>query len=484
MAVEIAKEFKPNIIIMDIKMPLMSGIEAARIIREQLPMCKITLLSGFTYFNYAKEAISIGISDFIVKPALDERVISVVQDMIKKLNKEHSITIKERESSEKIKQVMGYLERELVSSIAFKQIEGDYIEECFLTFGIKFSYGVGVIASLNCKIIETSLDKNFIIKKCMDAIRKQFKDNNIFMYFIHNNIYILRLYDTEVSISFLENELKNIYNCISIDMKKYIKIVAGSIIKDISNIYCSFNEARIVLHKKGNILLYKKRNESHNDCGYPLEKEDSLCENILTGDIELALANTEQIFDWINENCKEYSLFKARVYDLLVVLNRCVAKKINVDDTSKYAAELEEIYDFHEMKDYVINQIEIAIGKIVTIDRTEHKVWKDKILEYMNMNYMDNITLDEVAKIAGFSSYYLSKIFKNEFKVNYSQYLTNIRIQKAKELLRKGELSVKQISYMIGYSEPNYFARVFKKETGLSASEYQKKVFVKQNNAT
>ena len=87
---------------------------------------------------------------------------------------------------------------------------------------------------------------------------------------------------------------------------------------------------------------------------------------------------------------------------------------------------------------------------------------------------MNNITLEDMASQIGFSIYYFSKLFKQKFQLNFVDYLTKVRIGKAREMLEQGETSVKEVSSRVGYSEPNYFARGFRKKTGMPPSVYQK----------
>ena len=96
-------------------------------------------------------------------------------------------------------------------------------------------------------------------------------------------------------------------------------------------------------------------------------------------------------------------------------------------------------------------------------------------IEYMERNYQKDLSLEDVARFIQISPFYLSKIFKKEIGENFIDYLTGIRIQKAKEFLANPLLTIKDICYQVGYKDPNYFARVFKKTCGITPTEYQAK---------
>jgi two-component system response regulator YesN len=99
----------------------------------------------------------------------------------------------------------------------------------------------------------------------------------------------------------------------------------------------------------------------------------------------------------------------------------------------------------------------------------------DKACEYINKNYRQQISLDDLASMVGFSSFYFSKIFKIHKGINFIDYLTNVRISMGKELLKDNTISVKEISQLIGYNNADYFTRVFKRSEGLTPTEYRNK---------
>jgi two-component system response regulator YesN len=98
-----------------------------------------------------------------------------------------------------------------------------------------------------------------------------------------------------------------------------------------------------------------------------------------------------------------------------------------------------------------------------------------KAREYIEMNYADDLSLEGVAREVRVSPFYFSKLFKEECSEGFQDYLTRLRIEAAKKLLDDPERSVKEVSFDIGYQDPNYFSRLFKKETGLTPSEYRER---------
>ena len=128
------------------------------------------------------------------------------------------------------------------------------------------------------------------------------------------------------------------------------------------------------------------------------------------------------------------------------------------------------------LKTWYLDKIRTAAENINkgSVDHTHHLI--KKALEYIEENYSKDISLDDISKELNLSTYYFSKLFKEEKGENFVEYLTERRVEKAKELMKDPSRSIKEISSECGYSDPNYFSRIFKKNTGMTPTEYKDKV--------
>ena len=128
-----------------------------------------------------------------------------------------------------------------------------------------------------------------------------------------------------------------------------------------------------------------------------------------------------------------------------------------------------------ELQEWFLGKIKLACQNIGS-KRQERSTDTIKIAkEYIGDNFARDISLDDVSRVVNISPYYFSKLFKEATGENFIEYLTNIRIEKAKELLTGSDLSMKEICSMCGYQDPNYFSRTFKKNVGLTPTEYKEK---------
>ena len=129
--------------------------------------------------------------------------------------------------------------------------------------------------------------------------------------------------------------------------------------------------------------------------------------------------------------------------------------------------------DAAELKTVIQNICQNIVKTDIAVPDTK----KQKIIElakkYVNENFMKNLTLKQVADQIGISSSYLSELFSDYNNDNFVEYLTNVRIEKAKEILKDPIVKVYEVGYMVGYEDPAYFSRVFKKTTGVSPAKFQ-----------
>ena len=166
-AVQMAREFRPDIAFLDIKMPIMNGIEAGKEILEFLPDCYIIMLTGFTYFTYAKESVNIGAADFLVKPAADEDVVKALEKATREVESRIRKRIDDEENRKKVRRAEQYMEGELVSAIACNNADEELIQAQMEELGIQFHYGVGVVVRAQARGPENPHSTAKLCKRCI-----------------------------------------------------------------------------------------------------------------------------------------------------------------------------------------------------------------------------------------------------------------------------------------------------------------------------
>ena len=149
--------------------------------------------------------------------------------------------------------------------------------------------------------------------------------------------------------------------------------------------------------------------------------------------------------------------------DAYLNYNAYLNEVLQIDDAGAFEAWYKNRLTYLAMK--IKKTREITTSKIIS--HAKH---------YIEHNYNQDICLDALSRELGISPQYFSKLFKKEVGVNFIEYLTQLRLKKAKEIMKDGGKSIKEICYMVGYTDPNYFSRIFRKHTDLSPTEYIKGV--------
>jgi len=183
-------------------------------------------------------------------------------------------------------------------------------------------------------------------------------------------------------------------------------------------------------------------------------------------------------FDWMVKNyadCKED--IQIKVLEFVMSAEKEAFEHGNMRYGFRYRKDyLSQVVNCQtndELRSWLLEKIAIVCQFMRTSQDKEAKSLVAKAKQYIDCNFHKDISLDDVSKIVNISPYYFSKVFKDEAEENFIEYLTRKRMESAKTLLIKPELSIKEICVMIGYSDPNYFSRVFKKYEGITPSEYR-----------
>ncbi|HBR34223.1 MAG TPA: hypothetical protein DD734_06290 [Firmicutes bacterium] len=488
--VEIALAFKPDLLFLDIKMPGINGLQAAAQINRVLPECRIIIVTAFHYFNYAKEALSLGVVDYITKPAPPEAVVETVKRLIVELE---SASFKERlaaEREQQLQQITRYFEDDLLVLIAYGEIEAKEIEDYFAILNLQAQTFFAAVATIlypntpGASILEIEkrvLNKNVVgwVKEYMQKVGRQ-----AYIRSIGAEVFILLLaqenldeYQARLTGMRLFTELKE---ALWKEQQIALNIGIGGLCNETGQIGQAFSQAKYALRYEAapdSIISYGDIERDQQQVFYPYHREKRLYQSILQGDIHASQQLLEDLLTWLREHTSCLEAFQQKVYELLLILMREMA--IHTQEFCFNGEDLRQnIYagaNPEEISSFATGFLSQKITEINTLKTSRINALLMLAIDYIERNYQKDLSLEDVSSFIQISPFYLSKIFKKEVGVNFIDYLTKIRLQKAKEFLADPRLNIKDICYQVGYKDPNYFTRVFKKNTGLTPTEYQAK---------
>lgn len=471
-ALEIIKDKEPNIVITDLIMPEMDGIELAKIIKRDYPQIKVLVLSNVSEFEYVKGSFKYGVHDYLLKTeASPKSMLPILKNMVKEIDQ---VNLNEKQyDEEKI------IEDTIVNLILRKEINKDSLENLLRYFNLENYYLL--ISEIKQEDENYSAIKN-IKNEVRFKVNKDLDDYIKIVTFIKNNIVIVVNYDScrQVKvlkdIEYVSKELFENY-----DISPFI-LTEGKYIH--KNIYPSYEEG---LNLKNKLIYFNKylitKNDIRERCIKIKFDYDSFNSLISKLDFNECINMIKKYLYIIKENTymDEYDLRKFcqnLIYNALNSLENYDAELINI---SKKKIVVFKKIDTSKSFDEIINVIEDTFNYIdglsqSSLDSKNNSYIIKLVKDYVDKNYKNEISVSSISKDLNINYNYLSYCFKNETNENLSSYISKIRVEKAKVHLEDLKTPISDISEMVGFSEHNYFSKIFKKYTSFTPTEYRRMV--------
>ncbi len=486
-AIEKSLDLKPDIILMDIHIPGINGIEAIRQIKYSYQDAEFIIISAYEYFQYAKDAVNLGVYEYITKPINKNKLIHVITELSKVIYSKKETLKKEMVLMEKMNTIIPHLEGQFIHSLLFNTntiSDLSFYEEIF---GMRLGYGLAMVASVNEKEVNTKADNiNISLGKqrfyelftmqlrsiCPCLVGSPLLDRVVALIPMDKN---LDTYDQRNKAIYYANTLvEKISNNISVPFK--LGIGKAHNLEYFSK---SYKEASTAIKGNNNELVIHYEDIHLNIevlDQYPINKEKLFIDKMVGGDIKGVLELFEELFLWLTTtHSGDVNKIKTKLIELLILSQRAVSFNVvsdNIHD-NQFLNQLLQLTDPMELKLNYTNYLKNLLGNIEEIKNKNLNGLIKKAIDYIEENYHKNITLDDVAKEIRMSYHHFSKFFKDSTGKNFVDYITELRVEKAKAFLRDQDSNIKEICYEVGYTDPNYFSKIFKKETGMTPTEYR-----------
>ena len=484
-AIEKVRMQRPDIILTDIKMPGINGLEAVKEIKKIHNNIKFIVVSVYEYFEYAKQAVELGVLDYLTKPVNKARLVDTLERIARQLDEEKYKYDQELEAKEKIDRMVSISEHSFIYSLLLSQpvnyseykalfnIESDSGYICVLTFrGNKKGRGQE-------RLGDTVRNQNFYLFfkdslkfKCQCIVGPIMLDR-VIVYIAQS---IKDHYQQRVqTIAYLEDIIEKMEKAFDVSFKVGI----GKVHDDRDSIV-SYHEALRALNYVGEekIVHIDDIAPFIAEAGFEIYAEErKLIEGIEKGDVQLCISILTDIFNRYDNFFEKQSL-KSRIIEIMIVARRIALENgINNDKLIEDGDYFNRIFNCGTKQEFEQMCMERIRYIACKIDKSKGKtigIIVDKANKIITERFNQELTLDEISKELYVSPQYFSRLYKQEMGINFIEQLTLVRLQNAKRLMERGEYSIKEICYMSGYSDPNYFSRLFKKLEGVSPSAYHK----------
>ncbi|MHA6483347.1 response regulator transcription factor [Paenibacillus sp. strain BS8-2] len=474
---------KIDVLVSDIKMPNMSGLELARKALDRDPQLKILFMSGYEDFRYAKHAIELGAHGYILKPVDEEELNKALTDIQLRLDLQ-----REREQMEHtLKESLPLLRNEKLIS----WLEGGPLNETVKDLIARRTGGHAVPSGYELAILEAD-DVSLKVSKHAEEQRKHVIHSWIeqLMTYLQDDymIFVCRLEETKLCVVYSIHEDNNLAQRIVDLCRKLgpftVTIAVSEPAKEIESIPLVFDQTKSILLSK--LFCGKNRILRQGDTKDTLIRDAGNLEEILQH-LFTAMRNYELVF--ISDYLSELFVLVNRLGTRMTVHNFTVHIMARLDtNLSELNENLQSIlgidfehlnilYDFETVDDIEswLRRRCFEISELLHRKKMNrnHKLIID-IVAYIQQNLQVNLTLKEVANVFSFSPNYLGHLFKEEMNENFSEYLIRVRLEHACELLKNPKLKIYEIADSVGYKNLTYFFRQFKELIGVTPNDYRK----------
>ena len=493
--IEQAESFRPDIALMDIQMPGINGIEAIKEIKKFSANTIFIVISAYDKFDYAKEALKLGVIEYVNKPVVQDKMVVLLKKAFDMVEFEKERRSNELLIKEKLEIVVPFLENSFIYAIMFQEdfhedtsnyqsllsIEGDtgllMVIECGQKVGNgRFSNAVGDSVKVQSYYNDLrEIVKAFNPKSIVGPVMA----NRVIVFLPHEPIEESREYDERIEM--IEDTRKMVQK-----LKDRIgvgfRVGIGRVYR-LERIAESYKEAISALrYAQGSVVHSKDVNllrEIEED--YPYDLEGRLFEKVSLGDVTGAGEDAYAFFSWMMDaHGMEEMDIKLKILEHTMRAETLAydsgGKKYFFGSRHDYLEKIYNKKDLAEVGDWFVSKVREAARYAETRKEESSLSAIEVAKKYIESNYSKDLSLDDVSKVVDISPYYFSKLFKDEAGINFVDYVTGIRIEHAKQLISDGGLSIKEICAAVGYSDPNYFTRSFKKKVGLTPTEYKESV--------
>jgi two-component system response regulator YesN len=492
---QLIEEFHPQIVISDIKMPFMGGLEMARIIRERYPQIKLILLTGYNDFTYAQQAIKVRAFDYLLKPVDKELLLEKVKRAAAEWDEENK-------AQQQISEANAFFRQAFLKKLFEQQGEEAELLQEAVSLGIDLTGKTMIVFLLQIdeyyedSVLTTDFVKHrealkyCISNICEELIRTERKGGVVEL----ERDELVLLYSSDESSEKAKENARILAEHIKNTVKKYLKttvtIAFGGAYQGLFCIGSSYQEARSALsfrHFMGKDKVFSVVDiGTTSDCEKSIRiegQEYELIQKVKLGLVQDALAVIDELeCEVMQQNQISLQHVRLLAVQLVISLFRGAAEWAKEWGQAQqsvpiYYSKINSMQTISEIM-ICLKQIVGDLTQFMTTQRESHRCGVvGEAAKYIKEHYAtQGLSLHEVAKHVHMNPVYLSTLFKQEKNINFSDFLLQIRMKKAMELLRLNNMKTYEVADVVGYSSPEYFSVCFKKYTGVPPVEFKNKI--------
>jgi two-component system response regulator YesN len=497
-ALELVRKLEPDILLTDIKMPKLDGIELSMILREEFPKLKIIFITGYADLGYIKSAFKYDVIDYILKPVDPDELEAVVAKTADKCRLEKRMDDKREELEAKIRQSLPLLREKFFQFLISGEIRdrNEILERmAFLEANLPESgHYMSIIVNIDDfyllsgarSVHEMQLLSYSVVHVAAEAVNHS--ACGIVFESGENEFSGILCFSGDADESVIEEKIETVANEIRSGLNNYlhlsVTIGVGEWVDQIERIASSYQSAKYAINQKllvgKNKIIYNSGIKLENEMENPLNAKDAedLLIALRLGSYERAEIAVSGIFNRLERvKSADRQYIHGGCLQVVSLINRVVNESggniadehINIYAMVSFLFKLETIED---LKHYILSVCRTVCGNAASRQSSSSRKVIEDIKAIIYEKYGEDITINSIARDVYLTPSYICLLFKQETGETINGFLTRYRIEKAKEIMGGKTAKLYEICRQVGYSDPKYFSKIFKKYTGMNPSEY------------
>jgi len=495
-AVALVEKEQPDLVLTDICMPVMDGIALSGYLYEHYPETKVIIISGYDDFEYAKQAIKYGVSNYILKPITSSELVEELEKTRLKIEQSQ----KKKSEFEAIRHRFAKSVPTLRSHFLTRLIEGNYLKNDIdaqmnqLEISLRGRYQAVVMLEVEDStaffvLYPTAADEliKFAVANIAEEIAAEIHDIVFFENELNGSHFIAAADSREALSGLIESICRKMITAIWDYVQTKVCALIGEVVQGPENWKQSYRSALDAREYKflfkGHDLIFGVNviKPKGNETPELTHKTEKLVLMIKLNQIEEIKIETAAIFLRLRESGREKKellvIIQNLIMEILIGLEDHLPETVKGDGKTAF---IMQVMESRHLSDIEAQFLEYCIGLSEEIaGKREDPSEKQAIraMDYIEKNYMnEDMSLNMVCEYLCVSTSYFSAIFKNYTGETFIEALTRVRIDKAKDLLESSDMKNYEVAMAVGYRDPHYFSSIFKKRVKMTPTEYARRL--------